>query len=208
MKIAPLRSANEYLRKDHLRQLNLNSNYWMKLSDAIALLKGGVPYSTSAQVWYDLGAGQGLFTQALSSLLPAQSLIYAVDLKKQRTHEHLIANDVTVRQVRADFTAYQPPQLADGIVMANALHFVKDKGALLEKLFNVLLPAGVLVIVEYEMSTPTPWVPFPINFDALQELIRSSCFKTINKLHHASSRYVKGGMYSAVLNGAGARKEK
>ena len=61
----------------------------MTLKEAISLINSGLIRPTGPVHWADLGCGEGLFTLALASLLPAGSVIYGVDknnpLKKQTT---------------------------------------------------------------------------------------------------------------------------
>ena len=51
----------------------------MQISIAIALLEKGPDPSISHQTWADLGAGNGLFTRALRTILGDKSTIYAID---------------------------------------------------------------------------------------------------------------------------------
>jgi hypothetical protein len=48
--------------------------------------------------------------------------------------------------------------------MANSLHFIQHQHLLLSKL---LLVTNRYLIVEYERSKPSPWVPHPIGFERL-----------------------------------------
>ena len=49
----------------------------MDHADHVALLSDGVPDTPGE--WADLGAGDGAFTLALAELLPAGSMIHAID---------------------------------------------------------------------------------------------------------------------------------
>ena len=60
----------------------------MELSTAIALIRKGIRNeSIEPQVWADLGAGSGLFSRALATLLPPASKIYAVDRDQASLNE-------------------------------------------------------------------------------------------------------------------------
>ena len=57
----------------------------------------------------------------------------------------------------------------DGILMANALHYVRDKAAFIEKLKKYLKTSGELIIVEYDTVRQNRWIPYPITFEKLTE---------------------------------------
>lgn len=108
------------------------------------LLRRGVP--EAGGVWADLGAGSGAFTLALAELLGPAGTIYAVDRNGRSLHRLKRRMrrgrfpGVTLHLCESDFThALDLPPL-DGIVMANALHFVPDaeKAPLLRRLRGYL----------------------------------------------------------------------
>jgi trans-aconitate methyltransferase len=171
----------------------------MQLETAISLIKPAIADSFH-QVWFDLGAGSGLFTQAVGSLLPSGKII-AID-KDLRSMNSISENigKIQVEKRAADFTSFNFQGLnADGILMANALHFVKDKVPFLKKLKSGLGEKGVLVVVEYEMTKGNAWVPWPVGFEGLRTLIIESGFGGLKKIGSAESRYQKDGMYSALV---------
>src|SRR5690606_8674477 len=62
------------------------------------------------------------------------------------------------------------PESLDGILLANALHFVRDAGAALARLVRLIRPGGRVVLVEYDQPAAKPWVPYPspvVDLDAL-----------------------------------------
>jgi trans-aconitate methyltransferase len=122
-------------------------------------------------VWAELGAGKGMFTTALRALLPPESRIYAVDSDPTAIAVlEVFLEGVT--PILADFS--QPFELPetplDGILMANALHFVLDQELILRRLVKLLRPGGRVVIVEYDRRAKSRWVPFPISADRWLEL--------------------------------------
>src|SRR5690349_5702855 len=104
----------------------------MEIHDAIELLRDAV--GDGRGVWADLGAGSGTFTRALAASLAHGSTIYAVDDDASAVRAlRLLPSTPSARviAVKADFTRpFDLPGLGDalldGILLANALHFVHD----------------------------------------------------------------------------------
>jgi ubiquinone/menaquinone biosynthesis C-methylase UbiE len=168
----------------------------MDRSDLIALLRAGV--TTKGGRWADLGAGDGAFTFALAQLLGPGAQITAVDrdsgsLKRLASG----ADGAPIETVVADFT--RPLNLSglDGVVMANSLHFVREKAPVLASVRDTLRPGGILILVEYETDKGNPWVPHPFSFATWQGMAAVAGFEQTHLLHRYPSRYF-GSMYSAV----------
>src|SRR3974390_1669746 len=102
----------------------------MNHDDHVALLRDGV--DQHGGVWADLGSGSGAFTLALADLLGPSGAIFSVDrdraaLREQERAMRRRFPDRAVTYLAADFTrALDLPPL-DGIVMANSLHFQREK---------------------------------------------------------------------------------
>jgi trans-aconitate methyltransferase len=149
--------------------------------------------------WADLGCGNGLFTKVLSGRLHSGSCIYAVD-KRLPSSLHTANNEVTITPVQADFVE---DDLAlhrlSGILMANSLHYVKNKAALLQKLKTYLLPDAVFIIIEYDTTSSNRWVPYPLPFAELQGLFAANEFRHIQKTGERRSLYQSGKMYVCLV---------
>jgi ubiquinone/menaquinone biosynthesis C-methylase UbiE len=156
-------------------------------------------------VWADLGSGTGIFTLELRELLGPQCTIYSIDrnghdLDRQRRAfaERFPGSDV--HYLRADFTKpLDLPQL-DGIVIANALHYVhfKDQAAVLDRLCGYLRwPGGRFIIVEYNATSGNPWVPYPIDIEAFKLLASQVGLTDPVVLAVIPSRFLRE-MYSAL----------
>ncbi len=166
----------------------------------IALIRGGVP--TENGLWADLGAGTGNFTRALHELLGPESTIYAVDrdakaIAAQRSLADMEAGAV-VRPVQADFTRPLDLPPLDGVLMANALHFVRDQTTVLAHVAGYLRPTGRFLLVEYDVPSPMRWIPFPVppeRFDALVTPAGLSAPKLIGSRRSPSTGI---RMYAAV----------
>lgn len=89
-------------------------------------------------------------------------MIYAVNLNARELSgipdQH---HGVTIKKLIREITQGElPVARADGILIANALHFVADQPALLTRLQRA---TKKLLVVEYEKKMPSPWGPYPVN---------------------------------------------
>lgn len=172
----------------------------MELKTAIHLIANGIPEVTGKQVWADLGAGRGLFSRALASRLPAGSTTHAVD-KDARSLDAIVlpGNGIILRKIAADFGTLEfPTEKFDGILMANSLHFIAARGALLERLKGFLRASGRMIVVEYDTNSSNRWIPYPVSYQSLQELARPA-FTSIQKMGDTGSVFGSGRIYSALL---------
>lgn len=139
----------------------------------VALIRAGV--AGAGGIWADLGAGTGNFTWALRELLDPQGTIYAVDrdaraVARQRDALRQAAPGARIVPIQADLTQRLELPPLDGVLMANALHFIRDQEGLLRRVAGWLRPGGRLVLVEYDTRRPIPWVPFPVPSDRFPQL--------------------------------------
>jgi trans-aconitate methyltransferase len=172
----------------------------MKLQEAIALIQTENFNQKAPAVWADLGCGSGLFTEALASLLFPKSTIYAVDKSMSSFKAKLITDDIVIRKVESDFVNFiSELKNLDGILMANSLHFVKDKKAFLKNARETFRALPCFLIVEYDSDTPNPWVPFPLSFKTLKTLFEELEYNNINKLQEKQSLYRSSKIYSAII---------
>jgi trans-aconitate methyltransferase len=170
----------------------------MTLKEAIAFLSKSLDEQARDQTWADLGCGSGLFTRALSARLAPGSTIFAVD-QVQEFEVSDTDTKVNIELVEADFISEELPfDRLDGILMANALHYVPDKKNFLEKALAYLASKGKWIIVEYETVRANRWVPYPVNFEQLKALFAGAGVKNIRKTAERPSVY-QGAMYTAVI---------
>ena len=172
----------------------------MDQADLVGLLRGGV--DTKGGNWADLGAGEGAFTLALADLLGPGAHITAVDrdtgaLRRLGAEVGRRFPTIRVETLVADFRKTLPLAGLDGVVMANSLHFLRDKSSVLASVKAMLRPAGRLIVVEYGSDRGNPWVPHPFTYARWEQMAAQAGFERTRQLGAVPSRYL-GSMYSAV----------
>lgn len=173
----------------------------MELKDAIQLITHNYFSTKNKKIWADLGCGSGTFTLALASILEADSTIYAIDTQASALAEiPNLYQTVNINKLILDFIkADLPIHQLDGVLMANSLHYVKDKEAFLTKLKSNLKPDASLVVIEYDSNAANPWVPYPIDFSSLNALFLKLGYTKIKKLNSRRSVYGNRQMYAALI---------
>ena len=154
------------------------------------------------ETWLELGSGTGAFTLALADLLGPGAMIHSVDADRKAllTQAEVVrARFAAVRleQRTADFTRPLGFSGMDGVLMANALHFVKDKAPVLALIRSYLKPGGRFVLVEYDADRGNHWVPHPIGYTTWLAAAPSAGFTHTRSLGRVPSRFL-GAIYSAV----------
>jgi ubiquinone/menaquinone biosynthesis C-methylase UbiE len=156
----------------------------------------------SGGVWADIGAGTGTFTRALHSLLAPGSRIYAVDRDPSAIAAlRKIGDDVI--PVQDDFSSktFRVPgsdePALDGMLLANALHFVPDVHDVLFRLVRLVKPGGRVVIVEYDRRAKSRWVPYPIASDRWADVASAAGLERPTVTARRPSEYA-GELYVAV----------
>lgn len=171
-----------------------------RIEKARTLLRPGIP--GPGGVWADIGCGDGIFTAALHTLIRPGGEIYAVD-KNRRALKALTRNlaesypDASVHTVLADFTRPLALPPLDGLTMANALHFVREKAPLLARLAGLLKPGGRLILVEYNTTRGNVAVPHPLDKVGFLKLAREVGLYEPRILATIPSTFL-GQMYSGL----------
>lgn len=171
----------------------------MNVRAAVALIADAVGGHGGA--WADLGAGSGTFTRALIELLGPECRVYAVDRDPAAVaalQRLARAKEGGLIPMRGDFTKELPgfTERLDGILLANALHFVRDAGAVLGRLCAAMRPDGRVVLVEYDRRESNPWVPYPIPIASLPALAREAGLTSFTVTATRPSAY-QGVLYAA-----------
>ncbi len=177
----------------------------MTPEDHIALIAEGVRGSAFGEagenalrrrpgVWADLGSGTGAFTIALATLLGGEGKILSVDkdaraLRGQEAALRTRFPRLAVELVARDFTALTGISDLDGVLMANSLHYHRDAPGFLERVSTWLRPAGTLIVVEYDIELPNPWVPHPVSYRRFARIAPPAGFSGVRLLGTRPSRY-------------------
>jgi SAM-dependent methyltransferase len=171
----------------------------MEHRDHVELIREGV--EGAGRTWADVGSGRGAFTLALADLLGPGATIHSVDRDGRALCEQATAlarfPEVALHQRVADFTGpLELPEL-DGVVMANSLHFVRDKLPVVRRITGHLRPGGRFVLVEYDADRGNPWVPHPLSFRSWAALAAEAGLRDTRRIASVPSRFL-GSIYAAV----------
>lgn len=172
----------------------------MNHTDHVNLLR---PANLLQGTYADFGAGSGAFTLALRELVGSDATIYAVDkdrssLKKLESNHRTRFNTIhNLTLLPNDFSRPLDLPPLDGVVMANSLHFFRDKDKILQHVREFLKPNGALVIVEYNVDKGNIWVPYPFTFETFRKFVMPAGFGGPRLLAEAPSHFLNG-FYSAV----------
>ena len=172
----------------------------MNHEDHVALLRpANLP---PGGTWADLGAGWGAFTLALRELVGPQASIYAVDQDRHRLTEleaayrQRFGAGAGLHLLAGDFSRPLGLPPLDGLVMANSLHYFKDKVAILRKVGSLIKPGGILLVVEYNVDHGNIWVPYPFTFERFASFARAAGYQPAVQLGSAPSSFLRE-FYSA-----------
>ena len=173
-----------------------------QVARAKRLIQAGIPAPGGA--WADLGCGDGIFTNALYEIVGEDAQIHAVDQERyalQRLERNLRATypQIGLSTHAADFTSGLTLPPLDGIVMANSLHFVRQKVPVLRRLADALKPAGRLIVVEYNTNRGNQWVPYPFDEKKFLELAQQAGYRQARILNKEPISYM-GEFYAGMAS--------
>jgi ubiquinone/menaquinone biosynthesis C-methylase UbiE len=163
----------------------------MTHEEILRLIRRGI--EQRGGVWADFGAGTGNFTRALRDLLGPEAILYAIDRDAQALSAHRDA-----LTIQADFT--RPIELPplDGVLMANALHWTRFQSETLQQIRDYLRPGGRLILVEYEVRWPRPYIPHPVPYVRFETLALEAGFTQAQYIGRRDSPSGNIGMYAAL----------
>jgi hypothetical protein len=107
---------------------------------------------------------------------------------------------VAIQAHRGDFT-HRPWPFGDpdGILMANALHFVADAPAFVRACVTGTSRPRFLV-VEYDLERGNRWVPHPVSRVRLQALFAEAGYPSFRVLATRPSIYQRASIYAAAID--------
>lgn len=174
----------------------------MDHEDHVALLRPGV--ATRGGTWADIGSGGGAFTLALADLLGPGARIVSVDRERRALQEQARAMarrfpHVGLEQRVGDFRDPLELPPLDGIVMANALHFVPrhEQTRVVRGLAAHLRAGGALIVVEYDADQGNQWVPYPFRPGRWSRIAEEAGLVATREIGRVPSRWL-GAIYAAV----------
>jgi SAM-dependent methyltransferase len=172
----------------------------MEHDEHLAMIENGV----TGRIWADFGSGRGAFTLALAELLGPGCQIYSIDrdpsaLRKQQELMQARFPEAVVTYMHADFTHELHLPRLDGILIANALHFVpaNQQVKVIRQMRTYLRPNGRLVLVEYDADRGNMWVPHPFRYARWEKMAAQAGFEQTRKLSQRPGGFLNG-MYSAA----------
>jgi ubiquinone/menaquinone biosynthesis C-methylase UbiE len=175
----------------------------MNHDDHVRLIAAGVVRDAGG-VWADFGAGTGAFTLALCEVAGPAVQIIAVDhdrgsLRTLRAAMEQQFPGAHLRLLEADIAGPLDLPPLDGILAANAIHFVPAprQPGVLRRWRGYLKPAGRLLVVEYDADVGNRWVPYPLSFTAFGALATAAGFADPELIGERPSRFL-GRIYAAV----------
>jgi len=169
----------------------------MTHKDHVFLIKKAIKGNT----WADFGSGWGAFTLALRDVGGENIEIYSIDknqssLKEQEVNFRSKFPNSRIKFLDKDFTGNLELPKLDGILMANSLHYIKDKVPFLNKIKSYLKPDGKLVMVEYNLERANTWVPYPLTYTKFDKQAKEAGFTRTNLLERVPLEW-GNEMYSA-----------
>ena len=160
----------------------LEGSHLVNHADHVKLIETGIERNRGG-VWADFGAGSGPFTLALRDIAGPEAEIIAIDrdrsgLQTLRASMERHFPGTQLRLFQADIAGRLTLPPLDGIIAANAIHFIPTRNhvALLQRWKEYLRPEGRLLVVEYDTESGNRWVPYPMSSTAFQESARAAGF--------------------------------
>ncbi len=172
----------------------------MDHKDHVNLLRPGIP--VNGGTWADFGAGHGAFSLALAEIMGSQGQLISVDNNRNALEHAQRAvkksyPGIDHRILIANFSQLLDLPALDGLVVANALHFLREKDETVRLLSGYLRPSGRFIVVEYNTDRGNHWVPYPFSFTTWLAIAQRCGLQKTALLATRPSSFL-GEFYSAV----------
>jgi SAM-dependent methyltransferase len=170
--------------------------------EAIELIRPAIDVGEGG-IWADFGAGSGTFTRALAHLLGEHGQVIAVERDRAALRDlrrlSVVPGTASIHVVEGDITNLQMiGELAtsrlSGALLANVLHFIREPQRVLDRLRSFMLPAGQIVVVEYDARAASRWVPYPLPLHRLAAVAEAVGLSEPIGIGRRKSRY-QGELY-------------
>ena len=135
------------------------------------LFKFLTPRKKALELWCDLGAGSGFFTRLLQDKLPNAEIIQFDKRSKKNEEGFFVQGDITKLPFRS--SAF------DGVLCSQVLHYfpAKIRRDIVWRISRILNPKGKFIVIEYEASQSSPWIPYPLPNEKMRgEIMRLGQF--------------------------------
>lgn len=129
----------------------------------------------------------------MRELIGPQATLYAIDQDAAALRAQRDAIPIS-----ADFIQSIELPALDGLLMANALHWVRRQEAVLRLLAGYLKPGGRLLLVEYELQWPRGYVPFPVPYARFEKLAQAAGLRSIERVAERRSPSSGVSMYAGL----------
>lgn len=157
--------------------------------------------------WADLGCGEGVFTAVLAQLAPEARGIAAIDLDgdsllRLRTNfDRAGLVEKALYPVQADLRCLPLEGVFEGLLAANALHFLKptEQERWFQGCRRLLRSGGRLIVVEYDAERGTGAVPYPLSAEGFIATAKQAGFGHVSIAARVPSSYL-GEMYAGTAD--------
>jgi len=177
-----------------LNAVEAERDRWQRPSDVIAALD-----LAPGDVVVDLGCGSGYFTLKLSSAVGGSGRVFAEDIRRlplvflwfraadRREHN--------VKIVVGEPSDPRLPSRVNAVLISNTYHEFTDSRSILLHVYQSLVPAGRLVVVDREPKTILRDIPQSAEHEVSSEKVESELRQTNFAIARRQDRFIENDSY-------------